>query len=373
MAGVAFVLMIAGGLMVLCVLVLVGLAFLASWRSPPDPRAGWRALSGVPVWFERAGQRFTVAEPRERFVLGAAGDCSIPGVRPRHAAVRVFTGEMVDIAPIDRAPLRVAGRRVRGATLVREGDRVSLGAVELVVHVGWLPDPSDPRIGSVVAGELLRERIDERRYASAGAVVEVFEPPIDPAAYEARLRAAQALAPKLLRVHRVEAGVLVVDRVEGRAQTGLLSPEQLFDVCRVLAPLHAAGVGHGGLERGLFVGPGRVRVWPVAPAGTVAGDLEVLRGFLPPDWSELPGADARELGLAVLRHGVATGAAFSSWDLAQCARCREPFAQRGNPETTMFDGFDPATGRRFGGRTTERRTECLSCGHVEVQRESECY
>lgn len=350
---------------------------LVLWRrrTPPDPRAGWPTMGGVSVWFEdpATGTRWMPGERRDRLVVGSSGDCSVPRTRARHALVRVFGRGSVDICAIGGAMVHVGGQRIRGPVWIKDDDCVRLGGVELVVHIGWEPDADDPRIGSIVAGERLLERCAGGRYACARGVVELLEPPVDAVAYGVRIRASERLAPELLWVVRVEAGGIVVEG-GGELKCGALAPETVVMVGRILAPLHAAGIGHGGLDRALYVAPGRVRLWPVAPGGDVEADLEALRGRLPGDWPALAASDVRGLMRAVLRHGGAAEGAAGSWGaLVVCTRCGEPFARPDPPNTTMFDGHDSATGRSFGGKSTEHRVECLGCGHVDVRVEHEAY
>jgi hypothetical protein len=163
--------------------------------------------------------------------------------------------------------------------------------------------------------ERLWARIAEGRYTSLSRVVQILDPPVEPIAYEARLRAAQAIAPALLPVLRVQADALVVDGLAGEPTRWPLTPGSFVTLCGLVAPLHAAGA---------------------------------------------------------LQHGAAIDA-FRSWNLQPCVRCGEPFARADPPETTMFDGQDAVTGRRFGGRTSRHRSECLVCRHIEVRVEREAY
>lgn len=358
------------------VALLLGLVFVAVrvlFGPEADPRATWAVQGGVPVWFEQpaSGARYLAEGGSGKIVVGSAGDCVVPGTRPGHAIVRVFDRERVDIGPIGAAPVRVGGRRLRRPALLAEGDRIVLGGVELVAHIGWLPDPADPRIGTVVAGEQLWARRGPGRYATAKHVIQLLEPAVDPVAYEARARATQASI-RALPIVRVQADAIVVDGLAGAACDERLTPEAFVTVCGLLAPLHAGGVGHGGLADGVVAFPGELRLWPVAPTGEVAGDVEALRRRRPVDWPALAGDDVRALALAALQYGVAEGA-FAAWTLEPCVRCHRPFARAEPPRTTMFDGRDRETGRSFGGRTTELRSECLACGHIEVRVEREAY
>ncbi len=362
----ALALAIAGSLLALLALA-VRVVLVVGARARRDPRARWQTDPEPPIWFEieGTGER-VIPAARGRLVLGAAGDAPVPGARPRHALVRVFSSESADIAPIDRAPLRIAGRRARGPTLVREGDRVALGRARLLVHLGWLPDPADPRIGSVVAGERLLARLSPRRYRSARCIVELHDPPVDAAAHAARVAAAIAAVPTMLRARRVEAGAIAIDAARGSPHAGRLAPSDFIEVCRSIAALHRVGIAHGGPDDAILSAPGWMRLSPVAPAGAIADDLAALRRRTPEGWPDLAAADARALLLAALRHGAAVGALAS---LARCERCGEAALRASPPRTTMFDGFDPRSGRAFGGRTTERRRECLACGHVDVELE----
>lgn len=362
--------MIAGALLVSVVLA----TLWALRRTPTDPRAGWSTSAGMPIWFEhsRSGARFMATESAGQIVIGAAADCPVPGTRPRHAQVRIFARDRIDIGPIDGAPVRVAGRRLRGPGWLTEGDPVVLAGVELIAHIGWVPDPSDPRIGTVVAGERLWARLAANRYTTVSHVIQILDPPVDPVAYEVRLRAAQALVRALLPVLRVQADALVVDELVGEPSLWPLTPLSFVALCGLVAPLHAAGLAHGGLDDAVLVTPGELRLWPVAPTGTIADDIAALQRRLPPGWPALPGDDIKALTRAALQHGAAIDA-FASWNLSRCVRCGEPFARAERPETTMFDGRDAVTGRSFGGSTTRHRSECLVCGHVEVRIEREAY
>lgn len=356
-------------------LVSAGLVVVQVLRRPPaDPRTSWTIRAPIPVWFEHAssGAHYMANGGDGQRVVGAAGDIPVPGTRPQHARIRVFARDQIDITPIAAAPVRIAGRRIRGPAWLCEGDRVTLAGVDLIAHIGWSPDPTDPRIGTLVAGERLWERRGEGRYTTPRHVVELLDPPVDPAAHEHRLRAAQSFVRALRPVLRVQPDAIVVDALEYAPRTGPLTPGEFITVCGLVAPLHEAGIAHGKLADAVLATPGALHLWPVAPTGSIADDLEALRLLLPEAWPTLPGADARALLRAALRHGL-TIDAFPFWDLGPCVRCGDPFARAAPPRTTMFDGRDPTTGRSFGGRTTEHRSECLACGHIEVRIEREAY
>lgn len=363
------------GLGLLAVLVLRALRpVLRILRAPPDPRAGWPTFVGTPVWFvdRSSGARWMCNDSPDRLIVGASGDCKVPRTRPRHAQIRVFGRVSVDIAPIGGASVHIGGKQIHGPVWLEDDDDVRLGDVELAARIGWLPDPEDPWIGTIVAGERLLERIADRRYRAARVTVELLATPTDAAGYRARIEVSERTTPDLLHVRRVEAGAIVVD-ASGEPRPGALDPEALITMAGIVARLHAAGIAHGDLDRAVLVASGRLRLWPVAPAGALQADLEALARRLPPSFPPPELHDVRSFMRAVLQHGVRTRLAFRGWTLIACPRCGEPFARVGPTNTTMFDGHDPSTGRRLGGQTRETRTECLVCGHVDVRFESEAY
>ncbi len=154
--------MIAGALLVSVVLA----TLWALRRTPTDPRAGWSTSAGVPIWFEhsRSGARFMATESAGQIVIGAAADCPVPGTRPRHAQVRIFARDRIDIGPIDGAPVRVAGRRrargrrTRGRALTPLSFVALCGLVAPLHAAGVAHDGRDAVTGRSFGGSTTRHR-----------------------------------------------------------------------------------------------------------------------------------------------------------------------------------------------------------------------
>lgn len=236
----------------------------------------------------------------------------------------------------------------------------------------WEPDPEDPRVGTMVAGRRILRRLrgDPADPASvvyevSGGTVRVLEPPVDPAAYEGRLRHAARLCPEMRGVSAVTADALVLAGPDhGPGSTGPWSTPEAFSVCAALVRLHADGMAHGGLAaQGVWFVPGRLILGPVAPEGSIQDDVAALRAGFPPEHAHLDGADARALALGLLRAERAGLALLR--DIVRCGSCGEDAVLRGPPRVTMMDGFD-ADGRRVGGRSTERDRLCVGCGRFDV-------